>query len=142
MFHDLRKTPLAKIRLWVGIVIAVGALALLGGIALLSSVECTKTSTKSVEERIAKELPLASTTDEVIAWLDANSIEHYGPRSAGEYSILRARGIPATADVIEGFIPNTGFLGLATTKNITVFFVFTPDGRLGDVVVIEGHTAL
>ncbi|MEX2160139.1 MAG: hypothetical protein WEB04_12130 [Dehalococcoidia bacterium] len=125
-----------------GIIVVMAVTTVVVTIATLSSVDCTKTSTKDVEERITRELPLGSTSAEVISWLGANEIQHYGPRDAGEYSELRSRGIPPTSQVIEGFIGNTGFEGIFTTKNIEIFFVLTEDGRLREVIVTEGRTAL
>lgn len=103
----------------------------------------TQTTVGDVESMIEENVPIGSSQEDVLSFLNDRGIEH------GEVSIAGARADSLLEDA--GYREGTVYIGAImrntsqvffSTADIQMYFIFDENGRLKDYLVVEGWTSL
>jgi len=136
-----RRPTLWPFRLFGWLFLLVLVLGLMAVVAVLGSgiyYEQTRTTAGDVEGMIEAELHNASSTDQLIRFLDRHRIEHgaVGPVDA-EDPRLKDADVPDGATAISGIIRNDGYS--LELVDVRMTFILDAEGTLEDWVVYEVH---
>ena len=100
------------------------------------------TSKGDVERMLRENLPPGSSAEEVVLFLESESIEHSGEIfPAGAYSVLVDAGLPRETEVIGGIIRNTSH-GIFYSMHISFWLILDGQRRVVDYHLEEAYDGL
>ena len=140
--RTLHRRPLAwPFRMFGWFVVGVLALAVLAGATVIGAgtyYEFNRTKAADMEALIEMELPRGVMSEQILAVLDSEGIEH-GPVApfSGDDSKLLEMGVAKGTMIISGSVRNDGYsLDLV---DVEMRFILDPELKLADYVVYETH---
>jgi hypothetical protein len=95
---------------------------------------------QQLESKLNAELPVGSSSAEIIDYLDSQELKHYGVWDASDFGRLDLPEVSSNTKVLKGYIPSTGADGLFNVENIGIYFHLDADLRLERIYIQEELT--
>ena len=101
----------------------------------------TATTTDDVRNLISKNLPVGSSADEIITFLDDQGIDHGPIDKFGNYSYGQDFDYPADTPVIDSLWRHAADY-IVTKTDIVVLFILDSEHRLSTYEIFEVHSSI